>query len=487
MIKVIRKFFTGLLLLSLTAASYAQEDAGVEAIWRIGFGSRAMGMGRAFTAISNDNAALYYNPAGLDEIQQKSISLFYTNLVLDANYSFMSFTYPTLHTGTFGVAIGRIGSGSYGIRTDSPVDIISDAYYDQYRIYLGYGKEILEYLSVGANLKADYHTAITSEGLDGTKDLSSFSFGADIGVLYKGNDLPVVGNLRAGLNLINVLKPQNKLFQETDELPLTLRFGLAKPVPLSNENLLNIAVDLAKAMESEAPFHYNIGVEFRYHQIASVRAGFDEGTIAAGLGIMWKGVRFDYAYGNLSTESAFDAQHRFTLTYSFGSTKQEEMTLEKLSLEQRDSVMVEEAISVEKQNQIEKSFKAGMDYMEKNKWFNATVEFQQILSIDPFNREARKMFKQADSLLQLEYQKEQQALAEKQTSEAIAKQDREYIDYHYNKGREYLKKNQFTEALLEFNAALERDPKNKTLLEARDTAQRRLDYAALNSSRASVN
>ena len=58
---------------------------------------------------------------------------------------------------------------------------------------------------------------------------------------------------------------------------------------------------------------------------------------------------------------------------------------------------------------------------------------------------------------------------------ALARQNQEFIDFHYNKGRGYLEKNQFNEALFEFNTALERDPENQVLLDARNSAQRRLN------------
>ncbi|HUT63181.1 MAG TPA: outer membrane protein transport protein [Anaerolineae bacterium] len=61
---VVHHFFT---LLFTVGSVYAQEMVvGNEA----GIGSRAMGMGGAYTAVADDFSALYYNPAGLSQIRR---------------------------------------------------------------------------------------------------------------------------------------------------------------------------------------------------------------------------------------------------------------------------------------------------------------------------------------------------------------------------------------------------------------------------------
>ena len=48
-------------------------------------GIRPMGMGGAFVAVSNDANALFYNPAGLADIEKTRVSLFSLEIETDKN------------------------------------------------------------------------------------------------------------------------------------------------------------------------------------------------------------------------------------------------------------------------------------------------------------------------------------------------------------------------------------------------------------------
>ena len=54
--------------------SYAAESVGT-AIHHHYQAPRAMGMGGAFVAVANDYSALFYNPAGLDRIDENDLNL----------------------------------------------------------------------------------------------------------------------------------------------------------------------------------------------------------------------------------------------------------------------------------------------------------------------------------------------------------------------------------------------------------------------------
>jgi tetratricopeptide (TPR) repeat protein len=463
------------LTLGLLSAQFG--TAGTETLFKMGYGGRSLGMGRAFTAIANDNSAIFYNPAGMELIQRKQVGFFHMGLLGDGNYDYLSFTYPTLELGTFGGAIGRWGvSGVSLTLKDSPISLRDDGSFEHYRLLLGYGKEIIWGIHAGMNFKIDgqFADAINTTTGDNVS-IQDFGFGADIGILYKEPETPFIGDLQAGLTLQNLWAPQVSLGTENDIFPLTIRFGLMKPLSFGEDSKLIVAADIIKA--SNTPMNFSLGAEYNFAGTASIRAGLDEGTLSFGGGVNYFDFDLDYSYGNLNTDGVFGPLHKFFISYSFGLSTDEQEAIESARLAERDALIVEKAISEENENKIKKHFEDGDRFFDNEEFFNASVEYQQILSIEPFNRQARSRFKLADSLLQNEYEQEKLALAAKQVSEAEAKQVQEFIDQHYEKGQEYLKRQQYIEALLEFNSALERDPENRIILEARNSAQRLLDDA----------
>ena len=74
--KLIAVFFAlgSLLLASPSHAAFEQ----------IGAGARAIGMASAFTAISDDVHAVYYNPAGLPQVRRPEFTAGYGKLFLRA-------------------------------------------------------------------------------------------------------------------------------------------------------------------------------------------------------------------------------------------------------------------------------------------------------------------------------------------------------------------------------------------------------------------
>ncbi len=84
------------------------------------------------------------------------------------------------------------------------------------------------------------------------------------------------------------------------------------------------------------------------------------------------------------------------------------------------------------------------------------------------------MLDSANVLLNKEFEKRQELAVQNALDNDRAERDKEFIQEHFQKGRLLLDKNQFTEALIEFNMALERDPQNETIKAGIATTQRRM-------------
>ncbi|MBU0567282.1 hypothetical protein KJ693_09645 [bacterium] len=65
------------LLLGLAQAVSAEPGATGASFLKIGVGARALGMGGAFVGLADDASALYWNPAGTSQLNQKELFFAY--------------------------------------------------------------------------------------------------------------------------------------------------------------------------------------------------------------------------------------------------------------------------------------------------------------------------------------------------------------------------------------------------------------------------
>ena len=106
----IRKFPVYIFLCIIFVQGLNAQDGGTESTFSLGFGARAIGLGQAYTALAQDPTAVFWNPAGLEFIDQQSATFFHTTLFDATHFDFLGYTYPTLDLGSFGFGIGQISS-----------------------------------------------------------------------------------------------------------------------------------------------------------------------------------------------------------------------------------------------------------------------------------------------------------------------------------------------------------------------------------------
>ena len=101
------------------------QDGGTESTFSLGFGARAIGLGQAYTALAEDPTAVFWNPSGLEFINQQSATFFHTTLFDATHFDFLGYAYPTIDLGSFGFGIARIGIGDIEQRnTSDPANVI---------------------------------------------------------------------------------------------------------------------------------------------------------------------------------------------------------------------------------------------------------------------------------------------------------------------------------------------------------------------------
>lgn len=92
---------------------YAGENADNAAPYmKMGVGVRAIGLGGAFVAVSDDASAGFWNPAGLSQIEAREVSAVYGGLAYSRSFHTLSLVQP-LSRGGFGVTYLRVGLEGY--------------------------------------------------------------------------------------------------------------------------------------------------------------------------------------------------------------------------------------------------------------------------------------------------------------------------------------------------------------------------------------
>ena len=150
-----------LLICMLSSGLSAQEYAGDPI--RIGVGARALGMGSAYVAVSDDATSLYWNNAGLARVDRTEAHAQHSERFGGTvNLDNLAIASPTQY-GTFGLGLTRIGVDGItltGLEDPSaPVGpgnrptVVGSTSTSEYLAQIGFARTLRPDLSVGGSLK----------------------------------------------------------------------------------------------------------------------------------------------------------------------------------------------------------------------------------------------------------------------------------------------------------------------------------------------
>jgi len=439
---------------AVVSGVYAQQGYnGVESPFTIGAGARSLGLGGAVSAYPRGPMAMFWNPASMVVVQQKSMGLSLTTLFEGTQYNVGGYVHPTLSTGVLGIGIARIGTG--GIRhieerSGVAVDIGTFEYWWG-KITFGYAIEILRGLSLGMNVNLNRQVL----GFYSTN-----GFGGDAGFNYAfQQESGLLSNLYISGVMYNAVSPRMKLGVSDETIPWTMRGGIAKLFHLrgGRDQWLFLA-DVEKHELKQ--FSYHAGTEYSINNAVFLRAGINNGQVCLGGGVRIRNIQLDYGTEQIGDAAYFPSSHRFSLVFYFGQTIAEKRRLI-AEQQQRDLEMkIEQQREADRNRRIAESLDAGKSYFDQEDYFNARLEFSRVLREDPDNREA------AD-LLALTSQKEddlqarrQQQLLQDDRQKMQQEIDSKFVDARFKEGVDALNNGDFNTAIEKWEQALVRDPEN---------------------------
>ena len=291
--------------------------------------ARAAGMGDAYSAMKVGSTAMFYNPATMAYLDRKvHLAAGQVQWIADVTYNMGSVALRT-DWGIFGLSLVAVDYGDFErtIRADNDQGFMDVGTYSPsaWAIGLGYARAITDRFSVGGNIRiAKQSLGAGPVALEGTapvtKNFDERSTIVDFGVLYWTG----FKSLTLALNTRN-FSQENKYSEESFELPLTFRMGLAMDL-IDFTTIDAKAHSMIVSLDTERPRDFaeqiKIGVDYTIMQTLSLRAGYamptDEQGISLGVGLGRDlggvDLRVDYAYTDFGV---FDSVNRLMLQAAF--------------------------------------------------------------------------------------------------------------------------------------------------------------------------
>ncbi|OGS47368.1 MAG: hypothetical protein A2539_07385 [Elusimicrobia bacterium RIFOXYD2_FULL_34_15] len=359
-LKTIREWTGNVLSLAILVVCFSIFNANYiySAFDELNVGARPQGMAGAFTAVSDDVNALFYNPAGISLLKKSEFTSNYGRLFMGLDdgsslgSSFVGFAHPTEKYGAMGFAWYNLSLSGF---------------YDETVLSLAYSYNIFNRLSMGVSVKDlmrkfgsdDYtktaidsngNTRVDIEGVSGDpvfeKSSRTNSISGDLGLLYMYSN-----TLTFGFSAKNVTSPDIGLVN-TEKLPISYRLGVSynKTNYLLSLEAFNKNSDLNILTGAEKWFtDKNIGIRGGL-LIGSRRLG----TITVGSSMKFDNLSFDYAFvWPLTGIKDTYGTHKISLNIKFGKgsisdkAKRDEINRLQQMEEQRKAIVAAEKLQKE--------------------------------------------------------------------------------------------------------------------------------------------
>lgn len=286
-------------------------------ILKFNVGPRAIGMGGAYTSVSNDILSTYWNPSGTAEIKSNEAFFNHTDMFLDIKHDYAAFATNLSDFGTVGAFVSVLSMGEMMVRTTSQPEGTGE-YFDAGALVIGlnYSRFLTENFAIGFNAK------YINESI---WHMSATGFAIDVGTMYK---IQVLNELRIAASISNFgtkmqlsgrdvtrtvpsggggrdLVPVNYELDYFD-LPLLFRFGISSDILKTEENRLTLSFDAVHPNDHSE--FINSGFEYAWAELIFIRAGYNslfevnsEKGLTLGFGLNYRlmdvvKIKLDYAY-----------------------------------------------------------------------------------------------------------------------------------------------------------------------------------------------
>ena len=299
---VYQRFLFIIIVFFFTARLLVAGNNGL-AFLKIDVDARAAALGGAYSALSEDATAVFWNPAGLASSKEKSLVLMHNEWLADISQEFAALQfYQGKHN--FALALNLLNIPGIEIRGNTPTEN-PDGVVDAINLSaaLSYATTIFDSWQIGGSFKY-LHEKYFMAAANG--------WAVDVGVQKRFGE-----NIRTGLTIQN-LGGMQPLLNVSTPLPALARAGIAYSLPFSFlDRRPLVAGDLQYVFGEEVLGRF--GLEFGFKQYLALRMGYVAGSetqnFTMGLGLEYSGYHLDYAYAPF--EYDLGNTHRISFGFSF--------------------------------------------------------------------------------------------------------------------------------------------------------------------------
>jgi len=259
-------------------------------------GPRPRAMGSAFVAVANDANTVYWNPAGMTQIERFELTgcrtLLYAVEGLANDY--LAFVFNKPHLVSFGLSWMRLG--------------LKDIYHeDTINLAIARNLPFLKGLSAGVTFKlfvlsAPGYEKYNDPGFNGRDIKPSYDFG----ILYRSS-----GNWTLGFTIYNINEPKLKLIETTKnpdpvyrESAIGFTYTFRGMLLTSFELKTRYADDYTKTVG-------RFGSELWFFDAVALRGGFEQEHMTAGIGLNG---------GKWQLDVMLETHYELGNTYQFSAT-----------------------------------------------------------------------------------------------------------------------------------------------------------------------
>ena len=276
---------------------------------KIGTSARAIGMGGAFTAVANDATAMYWNPAGMVEINRTQVTLNNVKWPADIDVYFAGAVFKTPYLpGTFGISARALTMDPQEERTiymPQGTNLFFDA--GDMSFGLSYAMYFTDKFSAGVS------THFIHMGL-ADKSVETMAF--DFGLLYRIG----IQGMKLGM-MIQSLGGEVDFDDRSSKMPTLFKVGLSMDAYRRGAHALLASGEFSHPSDNKE--RMNVGMEYAFNQFFYLRSGYnidyDTQGLAWGVGFridtsQTSDLGLDYAWEDLDY---LGAAHRITLNFSY--------------------------------------------------------------------------------------------------------------------------------------------------------------------------